>query len=99
MDPGCSLLCSPMSAMGSPALLRGASVSGAGSEEQLLFLALCCWTESLGTQYAGKKSTWGGGMVPAESTAARCCGAAKAGRISWCAAVCSTGELRGQLNV
>lgn len=60
MAPGCSLLCSPVSAVCSPALLRGASVSGAGSEEQRLFLGLCCWRESLGTQCAGKKSTWDG---------------------------------------
>lgn len=44
MDPGCSLLYSPVSALGTPALFTDASASGAGSEklpaEQLLFLGL-----------------------------------------------------------
>ena len=82
MDPGCSLLCSAVSAVGTPALFPDASVSGAGSEklpaEQLLFLGLWYLRETLGTQYAGKTSMWDSGMVRGGRVAVWCYRAAEA---------------------
>lgn len=104
MDPGCSLLCSPVPTVGTQALFTDASVSGAGTEElfteQLLFLGLWYLSETLGTQYAGKKSMWDSGMVPGGSMAVWCHRAPVAWRIiSWCSAVCFTGEPAGLAEV